>query len=298
MNPSPLAEVHAGLADPRNDRLLDSKWEQGVEWAATRFGYRDQIPRVQKRHFHRTSHPLGLTRMVRKHRTRKALRLVMPSLDGEEWRMPWWLGSKRRLEDAVVVLKTLGVAGWVDWIARRRKDLMIIHIVRHPGGFLRSWDRRYLQLKGENAVRESNRKRLKRLVEVDDSWTRKLGDIDSMGPHESELWFWRYSTEAVHRAGFRHHRYRMVLYEDLASNAVDVMKAVYSDCGLRWTPSVERCVTSHAEGSEKLAHAWRESLGSEHKAKVRKVLRGSLMEEWWQGRDRVEWRRFRERNAS
>lgn len=278
---SPLTALDAAIVDPRKDAEYTEKWDAAVEWAATRLGNRDHPPTVAKDHIYSTSSWLGLTTLVRRHRTRGVLSSVMPSWREPEWLMPRWLGSRRRLREAVVVLKVLATAGWVDWLVRSRKDPVILHIVRHPGGFLNSWANRYLAGKDEDHVRKLNIARLKHILGVDDSWSSVFGDIEGMSAHEAELWFWRYSTEGVHRAGLEHTRYHHVIYEQLTADPTSHSREIYDACGLPWNDAIRARIEDSSRNSQKIARAWKDALSPSEVELVEKVLTGSLAEAWW-----------------
>lgn len=278
---SPLAELHAPVVDPARDAELDGGWDRAVGWAAERLGERDPVPEVPKDHLRSMGQRLGLPTVVRRHRTRRVLGRLVPELGRAEWRMPRWLGSPRRLQDAVVVLKTLGVAGWVDWLVRRGRDVQILHCVRHPAGYLDSWSRRWLGINDRAEVARANRRRLREVLRVDPSWEARIGDVEALGAEESELWFWRYSTEAVHRAGRQHPRYRLVVYDRLAADPVGTLRAIYEDCRLPWTSAIEAAVRERSRESMSIATGWRRSLAPEHLELALRVCEGSEVQQWW-----------------
>lgn len=284
---SPLAAINVPVVDRERDAELDARWWRAIAWTAERVGERDPVPVLPKDHLHTHSQRLGLATIVRRHRSRRLLGKVVTELSQPEWKMPRWLGSRRRLRDAVVVLKTLGVAGWVDWIARRGHDVQIIHCVRHPSGYLDSWSRRWLASADLHAVARDNRERLRDVARVDPDFGARMGDIESMPPTESELWFWRYSTEAIDRAGKQHRRYRRVLYDRMVLAPVKTLQEIYADCGLPWTEAIARATAERSRGSAEIARQSRASADPERRALVEGVCAGSVLESWWSRPARV-----------
>ena len=99
-------------------------------------GERDHALAVSKHFVYPFSRAIGLERIARGRRSRRALAMAMPSLRRGEWPLPWWLGSRRRLRDALAVFKLVQPPGWVAFALRHRPRVAVFHIVRHPAGFL------------------------------------------------------------------------------------------------------------------------------------------------------------------
>ena len=70
---------------------------------------------------------------------------LAPGLRGQEWVPPRWLMSRARLAQATPALKGSQLPGGLPWIMWNRPGAHVIHIVRHPGGFLSSWMSRFLE---------------------------------------------------------------------------------------------------------------------------------------------------------
>ena len=213
---------------------------------------------------------------------RRALSLVWPPLRRSEWKIPFWLGSRRRLAKAIPVLKLVQACGWIPWVLQNRRAAEVIHIARHPGGFLNSWRSRYLADHDRGEVEAANRNRLKTIVQVASTWADRFGDIERMSVEEAELWYWRYSTETIHQAGAGSERYHLVIYEQLVADTVGTARRLYEQCGLRWRDGVERAIRTRASGSASLAAAWKTKLSAEHLELVARILEESRMEDWWQ----------------
>jgi hypothetical protein len=195
--------------------------------------------------------------------------------------MPFWVGSEAALERAVVVFKMIQIPGWVAWVLARRPSTKIVHIVRHPGGFLNSWRNRHLGVHDPEEVRTENRNRLDVIRTAHPEWAGRFGDIDAMAVGESELWYWRYATETINAAGAGKPQYHLILYEHLAADPTAVMRRVFEFSGLEWDDRIARRVRARSTESTSIAAAWRSKLSKEEVAHVERVLAGSPMERWW-----------------
>lgn len=257
------------------------RWARAVRWAARRIGERDQRPVVDKLHFHRFSRRLGLVRINDSPRARRWLRLAWQALNSPEWLLPIWLGSRERLAQALPVLKCTQIPAWARWVVENDPTAMVLHIVRHPGGFLNSWRNRYVSAHEQAEVLAANKRRLHLVADVDPPWGERFGDVDAMGLDESELWFWRYAAETTHAAGVGRERYRLILFERLARQAPPIAEAVYRESGLTWSDELARRVASRAADSVNISHQWQKKLNEEQVALIHRVLEGSLMNAWW-----------------
>ena len=177
--------------------------------------------------------------------------------------------------------------GWIVWVLRNRPEAHVVHIVRHPGGFLNSLMKRlWSQLDMETVVRD-NRERLARIAAVDPIWASRFGDLDTLSPVEAELWYWRYSSETIHQAGEVNPRYQLVKYEELTNDPVEVSRSVYRGCGLDWDDTIERAIRQMSGESQAIARAWEQKLNSEQIAAVQGILPDSLMRDWWDETGRI-----------
>jgi hypothetical protein len=259
---------------------LERDWDAALRFTATHIGRRDLPLSGPKDHVYELGRRLGLARAVNT-LPRKILAKVLPSLRPAEFRMPFWVGSEAALERAVVVIKMIQIPSWTAWVLNRRPATKIVHIVRHPGGFLNSWRNRHLAEHDPEEVRRANRKRLDAIRTAHPEWADRFGDIDAMPVGESELWYWRYAVETIHTAGAGKPQYHLVLYENLSADAPAVARSIFDFCGLEWDDRIARRVRSQSTESPSIATAWRSKLSKEETAQVERVLAGSPMERWW-----------------
>jgi len=259
-----------------DDAALASHWDEAIRRTARCFGERDHAVPVLKDHFFPVSQRLGLVRIASSPRLQRSIAPLLPSSRKAEWPIPVWVASRRKLDEAVPVLKLNQVPGWASWALRHRPEAFILHIVRHPGGFLNSWANRWLNRNEAERVAEANRRRLETVVQFDPSWRDRFGPIDRLDVAESELWYWRYTTETIHKAGQeRPSSYRLAIYEDLVHDPVGVARSLYDALELPWTEAIE------------IATAWRSKLTADRVAMVERVLEGSLTQDWWSEPDQA-----------
>jgi len=270
-----------GLSDDsdvirRDQHELDSRWDAAVRWTGRHMGERDLRVTVPKSYIYALSRWLGLYRAAHGPKLRPVLAKLVPTLRGGEWPLPWWVGSQRMLSQAVPVLKLLASPSWMVFILQHRPGIPVFHLVRHPGGFLNSWSRRYLAAQDRNEVDRANRQRLHEVASVDPYWAGQFGAIDGMSVEESELWYWRYYNEVVYQAGRASDHYHHIVYEDLVRDTLPIMRRLYAACRLAWSESIERAIESQSSGSPSIASAWRDRLQLEQQELVERFLDSRL----------------------
>jgi hypothetical protein len=185
------------------------------------------------------------------------------------------------LRHALPVLKFTQVPGWACWVLENRPATAVLHIVRHPGGFLNSWRNRYLAQHERETVLHENRERLRQIAEADPAWGRRFCDIRTMSLDESELWFWRYAAEAIHEAGAESSHYRLINYERMTVDPIGTARDVFEFCGLPWESDTEHRVAGTAAESKSIAKAWRDRLSAEDVALIERILDDSPLNSWW-----------------
>lgn len=255
-------------------------WDRAIEAARLSMGYRDHRVIPPKRFTRPLTSPLGP--LLKRRRVRAVLSSVYPSLRAGEWPAPAWLLRRDRLRDATLVMKLAQAPGWARWVLANRPDTLIVHIVRHPAGFLDSWRRRYLKRHDPERVRLANADRLHSLVSRDPAWAHRLRDIDAMSVDESELWYWLYAGEHIDAAGLdAPSRYHRVIYEDLCANPLAQTRALYHAARLPWGRALDARVAAISESSESIASAWRERLDEDAQRLVERILSTSPLRRFW-----------------
>lgn len=255
-------------------------WDRAVESACSVIGVRDHRIRVSKFYLYEVVRRFGGIRIASSLRLRKSLARVLPGFRAEEWRIPWWLGSAERQAQALGILK-VNHPGWVRWVLSKRPEVPVLHIVRHPGGFLNSWINRYLALNDPERVRRENADRLRRIAAADETWSTRFGDIDAMSVEESELWYWMSSAETTYLIGRERERFHQFVYEEVVRDVLDNARRAYAACSLEWTKAVEQEVLRGARDSRSIADKWRQQLTPSQMALVDRILEQTRIGSWW-----------------
>ena len=283
---SALSALPPGLVScPELEAKLESVWDTAIIRTSQSFGERDHRILVYKDYFSQPLQRMGLVRMVRGLRFRRVLGLVMPSLLQTEWPIPSWLENKRQQHRSLPILKINMVPGWIVWVLRNRPEAHVLHIVRHPGGYLNSLINRWWSTADMGRVERENRERLAQVAAADPIWANWFGDLGALSPVETELWYWRYCSETIHQTGEGNPRYQLIKYEELACNPVETSRSIYRGCDLDWDDAVERDIRQSSRDSQAIVWTWRGKLSAEQIAMVEWVLHDSLMRDWWSGTD-------------
>lgn len=270
-----------------DETTLETLLDDAVRRAARCVGPRDHMSDVEKNWIRRDRRRAGYFYL--RHRYRAVERLIhwRKPMDGKELVFPGWMVDARALEKSFHVFKLNAAVGYGAWALRERPGARVIHIVRHPGGFLKSWHKRWVRGEGgqergkgnADTLREEDR--LREIARREPAWAELLGDVAAIGPAERELWWWRYLNEALNAAGRGRANYLHVLYENLAHDPTGVSRAVYAFSGLEWNEAIAQQVRAISRGADKIARAWKDELEPDMVALVEKVLYGSPMEAWW-----------------
>ena len=271
----------------RDAARLEAQFDDAVRETAHSVGPRDHMADVDKDWIVRGRRRPGYFYLRQRYRfVERLLRRRLP-MDGRELWLPRWMVDHARLAKSFHVFKLNAAPGVGAWALGARPGARVIQIVRHPGGFAKSWLKRWVRGEGgmgrgqgnADALRDEDR--LREVARLDPAWARILGDVGAIGRAEGELLWWRYVNETLNRAGHGAPNYHLVLYEDLARDPLRVGRDVFGFCGLPWNDDVARRIGSIAGGAEKIARAWKDELEPELVALVEKVLHGSSMEHWW-----------------
>lgn len=269
-----------------DEAALDALWDDAIRAAALSMGPRDHRAPHAKAWLLPGSRRLGYSFLRQRYLLRSKLGGGLP-MDAPEVRFPRWMTTPARLERAFHVFKLNAAVGVAEWALRRRPDARVLHIVRHPGGFVRSWHARWVRGEGHQQRAAAGKDelldeaRLVALAERSPEWAATLGDIGAMSPLEAELWWWRYCNEHLLGVGRERPGYRVVVFEELARDPVGVAEAVYRFCGLDWTAAMPAHVSGASHGARDIADAWRDQLDAETVATVERVLAGSELARLW-----------------
>ncbi|MDJ0598048.1 MAG: sulfotransferase [Crocosphaera sp.] len=279
---SPLLQLPSGVVDQSFEKSFGDQWDQAIALTSSRMGVRDRIAANPKIYLPEPMR-LSIGRMVfAKSRVRKQLANLIPSCTSwsqEEWLIPSWYSSS--LEISLPILKLNQTPAWGKWVLENRPQALIIHIVRHPGGFLNSWKQRYVKSKSLEQIRQANNKRLQSIVQVDSQWAKRIGNIEGMNVEESELWYWCYANEVINSAGKGKDNYLHIVYEDLVADPIKISQLLYKTAGLPWSQEIEQQVLKNSSQSNQIAKSWYQNLSTKEIELVKQCLKDSFMGQWW-----------------
>jgi hypothetical protein len=279
---SPFVQLPSPVVQQPFDENFGQQWDQAIAITASRLGERDRIGTHPKLYIYEPVRRLGGAAILDKPKLRQVLSGVIPSLGQAEWQVPWWFANPTALQKAALVLKLNRVPGWAEWVLRNRSKALVLHIVRHPGGFLNSAVKRYISYQDQVVVKRDNDERLRQIIKSDPQWAERFGDIEAMSIDELELWYWCYANEVIYLAGHERPNYVHLIYEDLVASPMQFMKTIYEKCNLPWTTEIEKEISKSASRSQSIATAWHKKLQPEQVELVRRVLNGSFMAQWWE----------------
>lgn len=278
------------------DASFEALWDDAVEWACTHYGAGDRMPRSKKNYLYDLPFDLGMWPILEKQKIRLMLSPLSPSLASSEWRLPWWLGPRNALEKARPVLKIVAQHNWCRWVIANRLNSPKVHIVRHPGGVMVSWAKRYLSQNDADMVLEVNIDRLKTIIEFKPEWEEIIGDLSRISVKEAEMWFWRYSTEELFESGQKDDKYLLTIYEKIIANPSEEVKNIYEFCDLTIDDEICNQISpvnaqsgsnqsvwyNNIKADPAIANRWRESIHEADLRIIEKVLDGSKMQGWWE----------------
>ncbi|MEL4895851.1 sulfotransferase [Crocosphaera sp. Alani8] len=270
------------------------QWETRINKAKLCMSERDHHIETPKQHIYPLSHKSGIATLPTRRKIRQALRLVMPQFRQGEWQVPWWIADETKLEQACGVFKINRLAAWfVHPLAVNYPQIPILHIVRHPGGYLNSALKRFFvscSTEELNKEFELYQMIMKTAIQVYPEWQERVGDLSSMDLTETVMWFWCLNNEMIYEENKNNPNYHLLIYENIVANPLEQSQKVYDFCRLPWNEVVESQIkeglTESVWGSLKskpsaVAQAWRKSLTVEHQSLVSKILSTSRIEFLW-----------------
>ncbi|MEO9827665.1 MAG: sulfotransferase [Paracoccaceae bacterium] len=261
--------------------VLATSWDHAIEQTSEKIGERDPRPLSPKRHIRPISRALGLDALMYRPRMRSFAKWAHILTESGEWDVPFWLGNRRLLTNPLTVVKLVQTPGWITWVLKNRPDVLVLHIVRHPGGFLNSWHHRYVAYAGIEAVTQDNAARIRSLIKLDKNWRSEIPDIDNMSVEESELWYWKYSTETIYNAGKNLKNCQLIIYENMTKDPKKYAEEIYQRCGLLWTEDVNAAIIASSQTSVDIASAWTNRLDANQISLAEKFVQSSLLKDFW-----------------
>ena len=264
-----------------DSEYMETHWDDLMEKIGSRMGEIDFVIKVKKNYFRQYVQSFGFYRMFHGPKARYYLRSIFSSLKGDEWPIPSFILNLKKWNNCLKVFKFVQAPGWAGFLLKNRPDIPVLHIVRHPGGFLNSWSQRYLSLKDKQKTLDDCRERIKRLVAHSESWKKRIGDVDRLDLDTLELWYWCYANRELFELGQKKPNYILISYEELATEPVKVMKKIYSSLGLDFTPEIESKINSQSVQSVDIAYSWEKKMSEVQKELSLTFVRESGLSHLW-----------------
>lgn len=222
----------------------EKKLSYAVSRAKMRRSDADRPPQVPKHHFR----PKWLAEKIHWATSKDKLRHVMgktPLLDNAfEWNLSGLYTDLETLEQATLVLKLNGGPSWTLFLHESDPNARIIHNVRDPRAYLKSWYNRFAVEMDKDHF-EHHFPDVPRILTYfgrDDA--ERLRDFSKDSLMEIELWRWRYTNETLYTALSESDRAMTITYGDIDADAAAAAQKVYDFAGLEFNDQVATLVQS------------------------------------------------------
>jgi len=205
--------------------------------------------------------------------------------------------AKSKVREVTVVWKSIQLLGRFGIIARCLDNCKGIHILRHPCGYIAS------VLDGE-----SKRKFTSYIPASDDypvyekllstsqakRYNLSLDKLKDMSPEERLAWRWVLFNEKALDDTENNPNIKVVRYEDICDNPVEVAKNLFSFCGLDWCEQTNEFLTASTgknsdsyysvyKDPKKSANKWRNKLSNDKIREIEKVVSQSRIGKYYSG---------------
>lgn len=273
---------------------VTDNWEERVNLSRISMSERDHHIDTSKNHIYALSQKTGLVSLPVRPKIKRALRIFVPNLWKGEWPVPWWISNRSDLENSCTILKmNMLFASFVNWHLEKYPHIPVLHIVRHPCGYLNSSINRFFSkcsLVKISQEYDLYQAMLHTTILNAPNWTKHLGELETMDLFETVIWFWRLNNEIINLFGRSYPNYRVVVYEKIVINPLINSKKIYDFCGLEWTEKIKTIITKGLKKSVwgdlsidpiDNAEAWKKQLKPEYIDLTLKIMSNSHMISWW-----------------
>ena len=239
---------------------LDKSWDSAVSDVLGHMGFRDPAIVLPKDDMYDFAKRFGIYRVIRGPKYRFLLSRLLTNLRGEQWPVPPYVYDLGKRNQTTGVVKLTRSPGWTSFVLKHRPGVPVLHIVRHPGGFLNSWANRYLSTTTTSSSARQKRIQLIDICASSSEWREILGNVDEMGLEELHLWYWLYMNQVVIESGRNNPDFHLIQYEDLVSRQTEIMKPIFERYGLKWTEEIAGEIARKGKESKDISLAWKRNL--------------------------------------
>lgn len=219
-----------------------ARWHEALRIAGQSKGGRDRFYCSFKQFYRSTWHVWPLEHGLAHRKIRK----ILPQPLREEWPIGSFFRDAREFARMIPIFKILLMPRWIMETHDADRQQLVLHVVRDPVGFTRSWFNRYV--KGVNGnpehVFDQNMQHIDMLLAQFGRNFRSGRVYSREALIESELWRWRYMNEILYSALNTSPRYKMMLYRDLVGNRFDAAAEIYDWAGLEMADEVKSHLSS------------------------------------------------------
>lgn len=269
LSPMTLCRNEPHRIDPALADAATEDWMERALHAGSRIGMHDLRPESAKA----IARPW--TRWTRADRLLYARRLRRRLGREPDAGFPSILYDASRIDEMLRVLKIINARHLVCRVLRERTEIPVAHVIRHPGGMLRSWMNRFAPRFDPGALLDEQRGIVEAIHRADPGFAARSGPAGAMSLEAAKLWSWLHAQEDMLRAGACSPVYRAVVFERLAEAPVPIVRDLYAVLNLEWTPAIEAGVARLTRASSGIADAWRTGLSPAQIGLVERVLGSS-----------------------
>lgn len=158
-----------------------------------------------------------------------------------ERKLPGLLCDPSKIATCLPIFKILLWPGRIASTHAHMPGQRVIHVVRDPATFLKSWFTRYVHetAKDPGQVFRDNLPSIQRIMPAFGQDSTRINAFSERNLLESELWRWRYMNETLYDALRGSDRYMYVLYSDLVSRPKHHAEQMMAFCGLSPDPAFQ-----------------------------------------------------------
>jgi hypothetical protein len=184
----------------------------------------------------------------------------------------------RARRDTRIVIKSVSLLPYVRLLARAWPQARIVVIVRHPCGQVASILRgvelgKFVAVPFTNLAKSDEADRL----------GLKIDDYENLSIVEQLAWEWAFSNERMRRDIDGLHNVRLVVYEELAADPLNVARGLFEFADLAWDKQVEHFIRDSTGTHETrfyslkrnplyAANRWREALSAEDQNRIAAIV--------------------------
>jgi hypothetical protein len=241
LNETPDSDFHTIGGDRVPGDLEDARLaalQAAIARAKTRRGARDRLGQTDKSYLT----PLGRLAlpMMEKTRLRRGVAAVGLMRRTGEWTLPAPCLRPAPLQEARLILKLNSAPTWAVALAERDPNCRILHNIRDPLSYLKSWYARFIHNNAGFRLFEAQFGEVPAILAQfgrDDAERLRPATLENLV--EVEIWRWRALNETLYGLATRPGQYLRVTYDAVGADPLATAERIYDFVGL---PMEQRAV--------------------------------------------------------